>query len=75
MNKESREEVFVMIERLDFVCPTIPEGGEFPLEHTGKGEDRSPEFFIKNLFYLYIILQFYIKLQVFFAEHLLFLVS
>ena len=42
MNKESREEVFVMIERLDFVCPTIPEGGEFPLEHTGKGEDISP---------------------------------
>lgn len=38
-----------MIERLDFSCPTISEGGEFPLEHTGKGEDRSPEFYIKNL--------------------------
>ncbi|WP_165329339.1 YbhB/YbcL family Raf kinase inhibitor-like protein [Streptococcus tangpeifui] len=37
------------MEKLKFTCPTILDGGEFPLEHTGKGDNVSPEFLLKNL--------------------------
>lgn len=30
-------------------CPAIKNGGKFPLIHTGRGDDVSPEFRLKNL--------------------------
>lgn len=30
-------------------CPGLREGGKFPVEYTGRGQDSSPEFMIKNL--------------------------
>ena len=30
-------------------CVGIREGGTFPAEYTGRGEDRSPEFVLRNL--------------------------
>ncbi|MGT2959800.1 YbhB/YbcL family Raf kinase inhibitor-like protein [Streptococcus caballi] len=38
-----------MIEKLNFTCPGFFEGGEFPLDNTGRGADQSPEFFLQNL--------------------------
>lgn len=34
---------------LIFECPGLREGGKFPIEYTGRGQDFSPEFMIKNL--------------------------
>lgn len=34
---------------LSFSCATLEDGGRFPLIHTGRGEDLSPEFVLKNL--------------------------
>ncbi len=34
---------------LTFECVGMDDGGKFPLEHTGRGQDISPEFVIKNL--------------------------
>lgn len=34
---------------LDFVCTGIQNGKKIPLEYTGRGQDISPEFIIKNL--------------------------
>lgn len=30
-------------------CPGLSEGGKFPINCTGRGQDRSPEFILKNL--------------------------
>lgn len=38
-----------MIDKLEFTCPGFFEGGEFPVKHTGRGEDLSPEFYLHNL--------------------------
>ena len=35
--------------RLIFHCPGMAEGEKIPLEHTGRGADRSPEFLLENL--------------------------
>lgn len=34
---------------LEFTCAGIEAGGRFPVENTGRGEDRSPEFRIRSL--------------------------
>jgi len=34
---------------LEFECVGIKDGDKFPVENTGRGEDLSPEFIIKNL--------------------------
>ena len=34
---------------LEFACIGIDTDGKFPLENTGRGQDISPEFLIKNL--------------------------
>ena len=34
---------------LEFTCIGIDADGKFPLENTGRGQDISPEFLIKNL--------------------------
>lgn len=34
---------------LQFECTGLKDGGKFPLEYTGRGEDKSPEFIISNL--------------------------
>ncbi len=34
---------------LEFECVGIVDGGRFPIENTGRGQDLSPEFRIKNL--------------------------
>ncbi len=34
---------------LEFECVGIKDGGRFPVENTGRGEDISPEFIIRNL--------------------------
>ena len=34
---------------LVFECRNMRNGEKFPVENTGRGEDRSPEFIIKNL--------------------------
>lgn len=34
---------------LQFKCTGITEGQKFPLQHTGRGEDQSPEFILDNL--------------------------
>ncbi|MCI8303147.1 MAG: YbhB/YbcL family Raf kinase inhibitor-like protein [Lawsonibacter sp.] len=34
---------------LEFVCTGIENGGVFPIENTGRGQDMSPEFILKNL--------------------------
>ena len=34
---------------LEFTCIGIENNGKFPLENTGRGQDTSPEFLIKNL--------------------------
>ncbi len=35
--------------KLEFVCTGIENGGKFPIENTGRGQDISPEFVIQNL--------------------------
>ena len=37
------------MDALYFKCPGIENGGRFPIEHTGRGQDRSPEFVLQNL--------------------------
>ncbi len=34
---------------LEFECVGIPDGGKFPIENTGRGQNISPAFLIKNL--------------------------
>lgn len=34
---------------LDFDCVGIEDGGKIPIENTGRGQDKSPEFLIWNL--------------------------
>ena len=34
---------------LEFTCTGIENGGKFPIEHTGRGRDVSPEFMFSNL--------------------------
>ena len=34
---------------LEFKCVGMDNGGKFPIEYTGRGQDISPEFIIKNL--------------------------
>lgn len=34
---------------LEFECIGMDNGGKFPIEYTGRGQDISPEFVIKNL--------------------------
>lgn len=34
---------------LEFECVGLKDGGRFPVEHTGRGKDISPEFIIRNL--------------------------
>lgn len=34
---------------LEFECVGMDNGGKFPIEYTGRGQDISPEFVIKNL--------------------------
>ena len=34
---------------LEFECIGMDNGSRFPIEHTGRGQDISPEFVIKNL--------------------------
>lgn len=34
---------------LEFECVGLREGGDFPIEHTGRGADTSPEFVLNNL--------------------------
>jgi len=36
-------------EKLFFDCVDLDDGGTFPLKYTGRGEDVSPEFILKNL--------------------------
>lgn len=36
-------------DNLQFECTGLKDGGKFPLEYTGRGEDKSPEFIISNL--------------------------
>ncbi|HOP93659.1 MAG TPA: YbhB/YbcL family Raf kinase inhibitor-like protein [Acetivibrio thermocellus] len=35
--------------KLEFECVGLTNNGKFPLQHTGRGEDKSPEFIIHNL--------------------------
>lgn len=37
------------MENLEFTCAGLIDGGKFPVEYTGRGEDISPEFIINNL--------------------------
>lgn len=37
------------METLRFHCPSLEDGGKFPLEHSGRGKDRSPEIILENL--------------------------
>lgn len=34
---------------LQITCPAMEDGGRFPPEHTGRGEDRSPELVLRGL--------------------------
>ena len=34
---------------LEFECVGLNDGGKFPIENTGRGQDISPEFIIRNL--------------------------
>lgn len=34
---------------LEFECIGMEDGGKFPIEYTGRGQDISPEFVIKNV--------------------------
>lgn len=34
---------------LNVICTDIQDGGNFPIEYTGRGQDISPEFIINNL--------------------------
>ena len=34
---------------LRFTCPGLEDGGCFPRQYTGRGEDRSPEILLENL--------------------------
>jgi|GEM_PF-3777447 len=38
-----------MTNELQFVCAGLTEGGVFPMKYTGRGENKSPEFAIRNL--------------------------
>lgn len=35
--------------KLDFVCIGVDDGGRIPVENTGRGRDKSPEFLLSNL--------------------------
>lgn len=35
--------------KLEFECIGLTNNGKFPLQYTGRGEDKSPEFIIHNL--------------------------
>lgn len=35
--------------KLDFVCIGVDDGGRIPIENTGRGRDKSPEFLLSNL--------------------------
>ncbi len=37
------------MESLCFHCPGLEDGGRFPLDHTGRGKDLSPEIVLENL--------------------------
>lgn len=37
------------MESLEFTCTGLNNNGKFPADYTGRGEDISPEFIIKNL--------------------------
>lgn len=37
------------IENLRFHCPGLEDGGEFPLEYSGRGKNLSPEIALENL--------------------------
>ena len=37
------------MENLEFTCTGLNDNGKFPVEHTGRGENISPEFIINNL--------------------------
>jgi len=39
----------MIVDTLLFECVGIKAGGKFPIENTGRGQDVSPEFLIKNL--------------------------
>jgi len=34
--------------KLEFECVGLTNNGKFPLQHTGRGEDKSPEFNLKR---------------------------
>jgi len=34
--------------KLEFECVGLTNNGKFPLQHTGRGEDKSPEFNLKS---------------------------
>ena len=34
---------------LEFTCPNIKNGGKFPTQNTGRGQDISPKFILTNL--------------------------
>ena len=36
-------------EILNFKCVGLSDGGKFPIEYTGRGQDISPEFILENL--------------------------
>ncbi|MGT2929165.1 YbhB/YbcL family Raf kinase inhibitor-like protein [Streptococcus dentasini] len=38
-----------MVDKLKFTCPGIFEGGQFPIDNTGRGKDQSPAFYLDNL--------------------------
>jgi Raf kinase inhibitor-like YbhB/YbcL family protein len=37
------------VNKLEFECVGLKEGAKIPIEYTGRGEDKSPEFIIHNL--------------------------
>lgn len=37
------------MEQLRFTCPGLEDGGRFPIQYTGRGEDRSPEILLESL--------------------------
>ena len=34
---------------MNFKCAGLSDGGKFPIEYTGRGQDTSPEFILENL--------------------------
>ncbi len=39
----------MIVDTLLFECVGMKAGGKFPIENTGRGQDVSPEFLIKNV--------------------------